>query len=152
MGRKGERQEDDTSLAAAKAQMEKEDLELLVTLEAAMAPLRPCQAGPEGRPPSKKRDALQKQRPQLHNGGLRTPIAATEEGMPAVKQGDQAAERATYRNGPRCPSITGGRKTRSRWWECDREGSPFPLGLRRDSTTETTRGETQCPCWPARAG
>ena len=51
MGRKGERQEDDTSLAA---QMEKEDRELLVTLEAAMAPLRPRQAGPEGRPPARR--------------------------------------------------------------------------------------------------
>ena len=150
MGRKGERQEDNTSLAAAEAQMEKEDRELLVTLEAAMAPLRPCQAGPEGRPPSKKRDALQKQRPQLHNGGLRT--------RRQRKVCQQLSRGIRQRKGPpigtalAAPAAPGGRKTRSRWWECDREGSPFPLGLRRDSTTETTRGETQCPCWPARAG
>ena len=54
MGTKGERQDDDTSLAAAEAQMEKEDRELLVTLEAAMAPLRPCQAGPRAGPPARR--------------------------------------------------------------------------------------------------
>ena len=60
LGRTGDRPEMDAALAAAESWMEKEDRELLVVLEAAMAPLHPHQPEPEDPPLAKGKVGRQK--------------------------------------------------------------------------------------------
>ena len=71
LGRTGDGPEMDAALAAAEARMEKEDRELLVVLEAAMAPLHPHQPEPEDRPLAKGKVGRQKHPPPPPNGSCR---------------------------------------------------------------------------------
>ena len=65
--------------------------------------------------------------------------------MPAVKQGDQAAERATYRNSPRCPSSTGGQEDEIKVVGVRQRGLTLPARVKERQYDRDDQGRDAVP-------